>query len=113
MGGMLGIDIGREIAADPTLAAPLLPGRPEVLAQVDWAVQREMAATVVDVLHRRTELHYRDDDQGLGALALVADRMAHLLGWDDAEKARQIKGYVDDVAASRAWRESADDSDGT
>ena len=46
--------------------------RIEVLAQVDWAVNEELAGTVSDVMIRRTQLFYRDRDQGLGAAEAVA-----------------------------------------
>ncbi len=90
---------------DPSLLAPLVPGRPEILAQVDWAVQEEFAATVADVLERRTQLFFRDVTQGLGAIDAVAGRMAGLLGWSDATRDDHIDAYRRRVARSRAWRD--------
>jgi glycerol-3-phosphate dehydrogenase len=72
---------------------------------VDWAVREELAATVCDVMIRRTQLFFRDVDQGLGAAHRVADRMAELLGWDEATKAKELARYEAEVALSRAWRE--------
>jgi glycerol-3-phosphate dehydrogenase len=103
--GMRAIELAKQIAADAKLGARLVPGRPEVLAQVDWAVREELAATVCDVLVRRTQVFYRDHDQGLKASQKVADRMAELLGWDEATKARELARYRDEVALARAWRE--------
>src|SRR5690606_924444 len=48
--GMRALDVARLMAKDGKLAARLVPGRPEVLAQVDWAVCEELAATVSDVM---------------------------------------------------------------
>lgn len=103
--GMRALDIARMMAADGKLAARLVPGRPEVLAQVDWAVHEELAATVCDVMIRRTQLFFRDVDQGLGAAPVVAARMAELLGWDEARTTEEVARYEREVALSRAWRE--------
>ncbi len=103
--GMRAVEIARAMAADAALAERLVAGRPEVMAQVDWAVNEELAATVCDVMVRRTQLFYRDRDQGLGAAPKVADRMAKLLDWDDATKERELLRYRDEVALSREWRE--------
>ena len=103
--GMCALDIARSMAKDAKLCARLVPGRPEVVAQVDWAVEQELAATVCDVMIRRTQLFFRDVDQGLGAARRVADRMAELLGWDEAQKAKELARYEAEVALSRAWRE--------
>jgi glycerol-3-phosphate dehydrogenase len=103
--GMSALPIAREMAKDAALAERLVEGRPEVMAQVDWAVREELAATVCDVMVRRTQLYYRDLDQGLGAAPRVADRMAQLLGWDDVTKERELARYRDEVARSRAWRD--------
>ncbi len=41
---------------DPKLAAPIVPGRPDLLAEVAIAARREQARCVADVLLRRTRL---------------------------------------------------------
>ena len=41
--GMRGIDIAACVKADPSLAKPLVLGRPEIAAQVVWGVERELA----------------------------------------------------------------------
>lgn len=102
--GMRGLEIAGLVVADPTLAERLIPGRPEIAALVDFSVREELAATVSDVLSRRTQIFYRDVDQGLGVAARVADRMAALLGWDDARRAIEVERYEAEVALSRAWR---------
>lgn len=102
--GTAGIALAKAAAADQRLLAPLVPGRPEILGQVDWAVQNELAVTVTDVLERRTQLFFRDRDQGLGAIDVVAERMAELLGWSDEERARMSDGYRAVVARSRRWK---------
>ncbi|MAQ17924.1 MAG: glycerol-3-phosphate dehydrogenase [Sandaracinus sp.] len=102
--GMRAVDLAESVVNDESARAPLVPGRPEIVGQVDWAVNEELAATVSDVLIRRTQLFYRDMDQGLGCAEAVAERMGTLLGWDAAAKAASIAGYREDVARSRRWR---------
>jgi len=102
--GVRGQEVARLVRQDASLAEPLVAGRPEILAQVDWAVRRELATTVVDVLKQRTQIFYRAADQGLAGAVAVADRMAHLLGWTEAERAGRLAEYEADVALSRAWR---------
>jgi len=102
--GMRGLDIARQVVANPALAARLVPHRPEILAQVDWAVTHELASTITDVLHRRTQLHYRAPDQGLECLDVVGERMASLLGWDAERLVSEKQAYYDDVGRSRQWR---------
>ena len=102
--GTRGIDLARRVAKDPTQAERLVPGRPEIAGQVDWAVTEELAGEVSDVMVRRTQLYYRDPDQGLGATALVGRRMAALLGWDAARTTQSIGRYTEEVALSRRWR---------
>ncbi len=103
--GMRGIDIAGRAATTQLLATALVPGRPEILAQVDHAVEKELAATLRDVMIRRTQLFFRDLDQGLGAAPTVAGRMAELLGWDEARTQRELDAFRAEVARSRRWRE--------
>lgn len=104
--GMLGLQLAARVVTEPALAAPLIEGRPEILAQVDWAVEQELAARLPDVMVRRTQLFYRDPDQGLGAAPAVAQRMGELLGWSDTRRAEEIALYEQIVAQSRQWREA-------
>jgi len=106
--GMRALVIAERCANDQTLAAPLVDGRPEIVAQVHWAVEEEFAATVSDVMTRRTQLFYRDVDQGLGCTDAVADCMQALLGWSDDVKQESADAYRKQVAASRAWQHEED-----
>ena len=102
--GMRALGVAKRCATDPRLAAPLIPGRPEVLAQVDVAVEEELAATVGDVLMRRTQVFFRDRDQGLGTVDTVSDRLGHLLGWSADERKGYTAAYRKTVDDSRQWR---------
>jgi glycerol-3-phosphate dehydrogenase len=103
--GTRAIDVARFVAEDPARAERLVEGRPEILGQVDWAVRDEHARRVEDVMMRRTQLYFRDLDQGLGAAPAVSARMATLLGWSEARRAEELERYHEEVATSRAWRD--------
>jgi glycerol-3-phosphate dehydrogenase len=103
--GTRAIDLVHFAVANQELLQPLVPGRPEILGQVDWAVHEELARTVTDFMERRTQLYFRDVDQGLGAIAAVAGRMAELLGWSDSVREASAAEYRAEVARSRRWRE--------
>ncbi len=99
------MDVAKLVAADGALAEPMVEGRPEIMAQINWAVEQELAATLPDMFIQRTQLFYRDPSQGLDGVERVAAHMASLLGWTDERKAAEIKRYQHDVALSRQWRE--------
>lgn len=102
--GMRGVDVAARAATDQRLSARLVSGRPEILAQVDHAVEVELAETARDVLIRRTQLFFRDHEQGLGAVEAVARRMAELLGWDSGRETAEVLAYQSEVGRSRRWR---------
>jgi glycerol-3-phosphate dehydrogenase len=104
--GMRALELAQLCAATPSLTKPIVPGRVEIMAQVDFGVREELAASVTDIMLRRTQIFFRDHDQGLGAVDEVATRMAHLIGWSDDEKQKSIDDYKAVVARSRRWRES-------
>ena len=103
--GTLSDSLAELLRENPELAQPLAPQRPELLVQVDWAVRRELAATLGDVMVRRTQLFFRDPDQGLGIAPTVAARMSALLGWSRDREHDELARYRDEVGRSRAWRE--------
>ncbi len=89
------------IARDPELAAPLHPERAEVLAEVDFAVDEELAVSLTDVMWRRTGLAFCEDG-GAAAVDVVADRMATRLGWTQTEARQQREGFERERAQARA-----------
>ena len=58
-----------------------------------------------DVMIRRTQLFFKDRNQGLDCVENVANEMAALLGWDEEEKRHQIDRYTVEVVRSRRWRD--------
>jgi glycerol-3-phosphate dehydrogenase len=68
---------------------PLVPGRPIVGAEVIHAIRAEMACTLADIVIRRTELGAMGHP-GAEIVAASAAIAAEELGWDSAERQRQI-----------------------
>jgi glycerol-3-phosphate dehydrogenase len=81
------------IAADPAAGEPLPGPASPLRAEVDAALEEEMALTLSDVLERRTRLLLFDSHQGLDAVEPVARIVAARLGWDDARRTAEVEGY--------------------
>lgn len=84
--------------------ARLDPELPYLWAEIDFAAQHDLAITLEDVLGRRVPLLLTSRDQGLSVCEQVADRLAELLGWDAAERQRNLDEYCHEVALSRRWQ---------
>jgi glycerol-3-phosphate dehydrogenase len=87
---------------DPRLAERVCPHQPTIVAQLERAVADEWAMSLGDVLLRRTPLGL-EACQALDCLDNVAVRMAQLLGWDRAERARQIDAYGREIEPMRRF----------
>jgi glycerol-3-phosphate dehydrogenase len=78
------------------LAQPVVAGLPDLLAEVAFAVRREQAATIGDVLLRRTRLGLlagRDLTRDGPAVARVAAALQAELGWDEAQLRAQLDAW--------------------
>ena len=79
-------------------AERIVPGRPDLLAEVVYAVRREQARTVGDVLLRRTRLGLTAARSLTAAvIGRVAGVMGDELGWDEARRAREIDSFADEA----------------
>jgi glycerol-3-phosphate dehydrogenase len=83
--------------ADAALREPICEHNPEVLAQVAYAVEREQALTLGDVLLRRLPVGW-SKCHALDGAARAAAVMAQRLGWDAARCEREVEGYRAEVA---------------
>jgi glycerol-3-phosphate dehydrogenase len=75
--------------ADDRYWARLDPARPEIAAQVIYAVRREWARTLDDVLYRRLGAG-QTGEPSEQAMEAAADLMAQELDWSPGERAAQI-----------------------
>lgn len=91
--------------SDERLALRIQPDLPYIWAEVDHAVESELACTIVDVMRRRTQLLLRARDLGASSAGDVGARMASLLGWSAVELDRQLDAFDDALAAASAWRD--------
>lgn len=92
------------IDADAALGVPICEHNPEVLAQVAYAVEREHAVTLGDVLLRRLPVGWSKCHALDGAERAAAAMAAHL-GWDTERCSREVAAYkeeLDQVCASPA-----------
>jgi len=86
---------------DRRLGEPIIAGRPEIWAEVTYAVERELAVRVQDILIRRLHLFYELADQARSIVPRVAAKMKQLLGWDDVKEAEELRDYFQIVERSR------------
>jgi glycerol-3-phosphate dehydrogenase len=101
--GFTAHEVLRLASERPELAAPIVPGRPDLLAEAVHAVRREQARTVGDVLLRRTRLGLtaaRDlCAPGADGPERVAAAIGPELGWDAARQAIEADAYRAEAAA--------------
>jgi glycerol-3-phosphate dehydrogenase len=70
-------------------AQPAWTGSRCVVGEVRWAVEREGALTLEDLIYRRARLPLYDLD-ARASIEPLAQRMGEVLGWDDARRAEEI-----------------------
>jgi glycerol-3-phosphate dehydrogenase len=85
---------------EPKLARPIVPGRPDLLAEVALAARAEQARSVGDVLLRRTRLGILAAPELRSAKAVrpVADALGAELGWSRRRRSREAEDWLE-VAA--------------
>ncbi len=97
------------------LAQPIVPGLPDLLAEVALAARREQARSIGDVLLRRTRLGLLaarelsadadgDGDGDRGPVARVADVLAGELGWDAARTRDELAAFAEEARAEGLLR---------
>jgi glycerol-3-phosphate dehydrogenase len=92
-------EVSELIAADATLADPLVPGLAYSRAEGVHAVRYEMAQTLDDVLSRRTRARLEDRAATLAAVESVADLVGNEAGWSDQRREHEIEAFRVLVAA--------------
>lgn len=97
------------IEQDPGLGDPLVPGLPYLRAEAVYAARYEMVVTLDDLLARRTRARILARDASAAVAADVAALVAHDLGWDTDEQARQVRAYQMSIDEERAGNHMSTD----
>jgi glycerol-3-phosphate dehydrogenase len=99
--GHQAVDVLRIAAERPQLAAPIVDGLPDLLAEAVHGARREQARGIGDVLLRRTRLGLLAARQVTAhdTLERVAEALGEELGWDPARRATEIARFQDEAAA--------------
>ena len=101
--GSAGVGVLDIAAERGVLCQPVVPGMPDILAEAVWAVRKEQARTIGDVLFRRTRLALLAGrqlaEQSNKSVAVVADLLSDELGWDAARRQQEIDDFMAEAAA--------------
>lgn len=89
------------VERDPSLGESLVPGLPYLRAEALFAARYEMAATLDDVLSRRTRSLLLARDAAAEAAVDVADLVGDELGWDEATRKREVDAFRAKAAKER------------
>ena len=76
------------------LAQPIVEGYPAIQAEIAYSARNEMAATLDDVLERRTGLQFYSWKTAMAAAPVAAAVMQKEMGWDEARTRLEIDDYV-------------------
>ena len=95
--GTLAAEILQLADVDSSLSQPILDGLAPIRAQVVYAVRREMAVTIEDVLARRIGLQWFSWRSAVQAAPVAARLMQRELQWADAQTETFIQQYTDRV----------------
>ena len=97
------------LSRDPALSQPICPHHEVIQAELVHAFQGEFAATLTDVLARRTRIAW-SSCQGLDALSTVADLFQRYGRLTPARVGQQVEHYQQFLAQSLAFRRAQIDS---
>jgi glycerol-3-phosphate dehydrogenase len=90
---------------NPELGGALAPGYPDRRAQVVYAVRREAARTLADVVLRRLHMGL-SADRGASGAAAVSELMAAELGWDESTRRENLEEFLQQVSAETTLPEA-------
>lgn len=105
------IDLLAMIEETPDLATPLTDAPAYLRAEVAYAVLREGALHLEDILLHRIRLCYEAADGGVSTLTELSQIAAPLLGWDQATVNREQQNWRTQVAAVAAAAQRPTDAE--
>lgn len=91
-------EVWSPVTARPSLGERVHPSHPLTAAEIRYAVGREMAMTLGDLLIRRTHAAFELPDQGRALADAVAPVMAGLLHWTSPQHDAALQAYEDEVS---------------
>jgi glycerol-3-phosphate dehydrogenase len=89
-------EVYQRLGEQPHLSSPLCAHSPEPRAALVEAACMELAATLGDVLLRRTTIGWRSC-QGLHVVEDAAKLVGQELGWDEVRRTAEIERYRDEL----------------
>jgi len=84
---------------EPELAQPIIAGYPAIRAEIAYSARCEMAATLDDVLERRTGLQFFSWEAAMAAAPVAAAVMQREMRWDESQTRSEVSEYVATLAA--------------
>lgn len=107
--GTLVEDLLALIREHPELSQTLRGATSYLKAEAYYAVAAEGALHLDDILTRRTRISIETQDRGEAAAQEIAEIVAPLLGWSEADTVREVEHYQARVAAERHSQDQPDD----
>ncbi|MEM7359447.1 MAG: glycerol-3-phosphate dehydrogenase/oxidase [Pseudomonadota bacterium] len=98
-------DLLTSIGDDEAMLQQITPSQPDILGQVSWAIEREQAMNLEDVLFRRTSLGFFEINET--ELGQVASLMAKKLSWSDELREQQLSNALARLQKTRATLDAA------
>jgi glycerol-3-phosphate dehydrogenase len=86
-------DAWQHATAAPGRTARVVAGLPYVMGEMSYAVERELACTLGDLLIRRTRIAFETADHGWSVAAAVADAVGPALGWDAPRRELELDRF--------------------
>jgi glycerol-3-phosphate dehydrogenase len=107
--GSLTAELFALMADRPELGQPLSSAPGYLAVEALYAATHEGALHLDDILARRTRISIETWDRGVAAASEVAALVAPVLGWDEAQIAREVAHYTGRVEAERESQDQPDD----
>lgn len=111
--GALAVEVSALAHGDSQLGERLAGDVGDLLAEVAYAVDREMSVSLLDVVGRRLHVHLRSKELGEPLVRSVAAVMARRLAWTEDRTEREIRACIEAISgAHRRAGTSGSDGDG-
>jgi len=85
------------LESSPEAGQPICDGHPDIQAQIDRAIEREMCLTLSDLLLRRTGIGTLGDP-GEECARRCAEKMGKLLAWSPDRVAKELEAFYAEIA---------------